>query len=440
MMRRMVAVGVPILVLLVGVGVRVYLVQTRPAPERREPRVTGTVVTTMEAVPQRFTPMVRGQGRVTPTKEVQLAPEVSGRVRWVHPSLGPGTRFRKGDVILRLDDRDYQTAVALREADLIRAQAELRLEQGRGKVAQQEWESGLQAPAQTGVQKQVTERQITERQGSRALVLREPQQQAAEANVKAAQAALAQAKQNLGRTAVRAPFGCWVRSSMVEVGMVVGPQAPVIHLIGTDSYRIEAAVSTADLSKLPSLTVAAGPAGAPSRPSDSRSGDSTVQVVQTAGGSPFVRGATLVRLLGDLDAAGGMARLLVEVDDPLRLPDPNAPPLLLGSFVEVRIQGTPVEGAVPLSGAAIREGNVVYVVQPGPEPRLAFQKVDVLWAEGDQPWVIRGLQGGEQVITSYLTAPTSGMLLRTETGDNQSLGDGRNASNEGNVPGSADSP
>jgi hypothetical protein len=147
-----------------------------------------------------------------------------------------------------------------------------------------------------------------------------------------------------------------------------------------------------------------------------------VTVVQEIGGKRIERAGRVVRLLGDLDPVGRMARLLVEIDDPLGLkktpkksggegakPAPELP-LLLGAFVEAAIEADTLTDVVELPRLALRDGDSVYVVDG--EGRLAVRTVEVAWRREQTVLVKKGLDAGDEVIVSRLPSAVPGMLIR----------------------------
>ncbi len=121
----------------------------------------------------------------------------------------------------------------------------------------------------------------------------------------------------------------------------------------------------------------------------------------------------LVRLSSSLSETGRMAELIAEVPDPLALQPANAgkPPLLLGSFVNVSLAGKPVEGAVSLNRAWLRDDDTVWVMNA--DDKLEVRKVDVAWRGADRVLVRDGLESGDRVVTTALSSVSPGMALRT---------------------------
>lgn len=67
---------------------------------------------------------VNSQGTVQPRSQRELIPEVSGRVVWMSPSLVGGGAFAENEVLLRIDQADYLSALQRSEAALQRAEVE----------------------------------------------------------------------------------------------------------------------------------------------------------------------------------------------------------------------------------------------------------------------------------------------------------------------------
>jgi hypothetical protein len=72
----------------------------------------------------------------------------------------------------------------------------------------------------------------------------------------------------------------------------------------------------------------------------------------------------VVRLYGEIEAEGRMARLLVAVDDPFCLKPANQdqPKLLMGTFVQAEIEGRTLESVYPIARPHLRDNNTVWIM------------------------------------------------------------------------------
>jgi hypothetical protein len=100
---------------------------------------------------------------------------------------------------------------------------------------------------------------------------------------------------------------------------------------------------------------------------------------------------------------------LVSIDDPLG--EEGDLPLLLGSFVDVAITARPIEDAVRLPRAALRNGREVYVMND--QSLLEIREVEIAWTEPDVVLITGGLAPGERIVTSRIATPVPNMPLRT---------------------------
>ncbi len=387
------------LVLAVGVGAMVVLYRTRPVPQRTERTDDGVLVDVQVVGSSRQRLAVPAQGTVMPARQVVMMPEVSGRVVWQSDELVPGGRFQAGAPIIRLDARDYSLQVRQQQSVVEQAQVNLKLEQSRREVARKEWEivgEGADAP-----------------ELGRELALREPQLLAAEKAVQSAESSRAQAKLMLGRTGLVAPFNCFVQAEHVDLGQLVSPGSQLATLVGSDAFWVQVSVPVDKLAAVdvPGLNVDEG-------------GGARADVWQEVGTTRTKRQGRVVRLLGDLDPVGRMARLLIEIADPLGLdngaepPEPPAEgaqqtpelPILLGAFVHVDIDAREIEDVIELPRKAVHRGDEVYVL--GPDGRLEIREVAIAWRKEKTVLVRSGLKPGESVIISRLPTAVPGMKLR----------------------------
>lgn len=327
---------------------------------------------------------VTGLGTVVPSRVVDLRPRVAGEVVETGPHLVAGGRVKAGELLVRLDDTDFALAERQREAELARVEAALRLEEGRREVARREFE--LMGQPVTPEEK--------------ALLLREPQLASARAEVEAARAALERARTDRGRCVVLAPFDARVRSYEADLGTQVSTASRIAILEAVDRAFIEVSVP---LDRLADVRL----------PGPGREG--ATAVVRPDPSDPArVRAGRVLRLLGDIEASGRMARVQVEVLDPLPAGDAPAgtAPLLFGAMVRVDIEGPVLPRAAALERSVLRDGDRVWVVDA--DDRLHIRDLVVAHRDRDCVLVTGGLEEGDRIVVTDLASPVEGMTVRTE--------------------------
>ena len=233
------------------------------------------------------------------------------------------------------------------------------------------------------------------------LALREPQLRSRLSAVHTARAALARARLDLERTVVRSPFNAVVLSESIEVGQTVTPQSQAVTLAGTDAFWVRAAVRTDELEQL----------RVPGLHGDVEGSRALVRLDPE---TDYVLPGRIVRLLGDLDTAGRMARVLVEVDDPLGLARGTGGPagrglLLLDSYVDLLLEGGTVRELFEVPRDWLQEGEHLWLYSGA---QLERRPVEVAWRFEDSVCIDAGLAEGELVVTSRIATPIEGMKLR----------------------------
>lgn len=400
MMVKALKIVVPIVLFVVGFMIAGWMINNPPRAERQQVAERITPVDILPATASRQTIIVHANGTVTPAKMVNLRPEVAGKIVEINGSLIPGGVFREGQMLARIDARDYQFAVETQKERVANAQFLLKQERGQQLVAAQEWA--------------LLEDSVPTTEEGKELALRKPQIERAEAALDAAESALDKAKLDLQRTTILAPFNAIVINESVDIGQVVNPQSQIATLAGTDEFWVQVSVPVEDL-KWIDIPVKPGRRG------------SEVRVIQENGAARLEQRGYVVRLLGDLDTAGRLARLLVAVEDPLLLKRRETDeriPLLLGSFVDVEIIGSEVGDIFVIPRKALRDTeeavagrnlNTGWVWLMNGDDRLQYREVGILWRTQDYIYVTTGLEAGDRVVLSNIPTPIVGMKLTLQS-------------------------
>ncbi|MDF1737968.1 MAG: HlyD family efflux transporter periplasmic adaptor subunit, partial [Verrucomicrobiales bacterium] len=173
------------------------------------------------------------------------------------------------------------------------------------------------------------------------------------------------------------------------------------RMVGTDSFWVRATLPISDLKRI-------------RLPSKGDKGASAGIVIDTGGKEDSVREGTVVRLLSDLESTGRMARVLIEVSDPLNIgtgADSNDP-LLLGSYVRVDIEAGHLSDVLTVPRSALREGNRLWVV--GQDNRIRIVEPEILWTLPETVLVENQLQSSERLVVSELKSALPGMLVNPQ--------------------------
>lgn len=388
--------GLTLLVCLLLVGVAagaLYLIYSTEPTAQREgaTRKSAALVDTLIVNRGTYEPELVVLGNVQPSREIHLSPLVSGEVIAVDPSFEPGRIVDKGQPLLTIDPEDFRNIIRLRQSDLKQAQAELAIEEGRQSVARKE----LAAIGQ----------ELTP--ASSALVLREPQIASIQARIDAAQSALDQAKLELKRTGLTAPFDAQIMNRLANEGSQVQSGDPVARLVGIDTYWVIASVP---LRQLDTIQFA-----------DQSTRGSLVEVrLKSVWGPDASRVGEVTRLIGELEPQARLAKVLITVDDPLAR-EADGPALILDTIVEARIKTKPLVDVVRLPREYLRQNDTVWVLDDG---KLAIRKVEIAFGNAAYVYVADGLQDGAEIVTTSLATVAEGRALRRTSDQTPSADEG----------------
>lgn len=379
--------GLPILVLAMGGWTAKTLIDSYEPPQPVPVVVEPPLVRVIPAERTDLTLQVRAEGTVAPRTESQLVPEISGRVVEVSPSLAAGGFFNEGDVLLRIETRVYELAITRAEAAIEQANLRLTTERQEAEVARLEWESlGTGEPSP--------------------LLFREPQIAEVQASLAAAEATLEQARYDLERTVLRAPFAGRVRTKQVDVGQFVqrGMSLATLYSVDVAEVRLPIPNSELEYCRLPLAY----------RDGSTQVAEPKVKLTARFAGEDHTWQGRIVRTEGEIDPRTRMVNAIAQVQDPYaREKNSRRPPLAVGMFVQAEIEGIRVRDVIRAPRTALREGNVIYVVDR--RGRLRFREVVPLRAERDVVLIKEGLEEGELICLSPMEAAVNGMTVRTTT-------------------------
>lgn len=375
-----------VILLIFGFGgcVGFMLLWTGPETVPEEKTDSAKIVQTIPLVPQTRSVAVSASGSVVPSRKVVIKPQVTGQVIWQGESITIGGHVKAGDELIRIDPKDYELALAEVQSNFEQARFEREVESGRQVIAKREW-AELQSD-------------LDMEEVNKSLVLREPHLRRAEALMEKARNDIEIAELQRSRTVITAPFNAMVIEESVEVGQLLNPGSDICELVGTDEFWIQVTLPFSQLKWV-------------QFPEEGRPGAVAKVILDMGDGESVIWKGRIIRLLSDLDPLGRMARLIVSVTDPLDLRRRSASklPLLLGSFVEVKIEAGELEDTLTIPRAALREGNRIWVV--GDDHLLRILPATVLWRETETVLISNNLEKGDLLIVSDLRAALPGMKV-----------------------------
>ena len=367
---------IPSLVILLSFLGAAALLVTSPEVEPNIPAPVPPTVRVQAAAPQSIQLQVHSQGTVAPSQVTELFAEVAGRVVWISPALVNGGYFRQGDVLLKLDDHDYRSALQRAQAALTRAEAEY----DHARFEHQRMHSLEQRKLASRSQMENTLKDF----------------RVNEAALEDARAQRRQASRDLARTEVKAPFAGLVQSESVDVGQLVGRNLPIATLYAGDQVEVRLPIADRQLAFLNVPVGQRGALPAGQQPKVVLSAEYAGRTLQWHG--------QIVRTEAQIDTASRMVNMVARVD----ALEQGAPPAV-GLFVEAQIEGLQVNDIIVMPRVALRNGNQVLVADA--DDRLRFRAIDPLRLYQEDVFIRGGLAPGERVVVSPMQTPIEGMQV-----------------------------
>jgi multidrug efflux system membrane fusion protein len=297
--------------------------------------------------------------RTEAIRDVTLQAKISGFVVEQHAT--DGSDVEAGDLLYRIDSRDFEAALDQSKAQLARDEAQL---------------GYLRSSLQRGTELAKSGYLAKDNFDQRTSAARQ-----AEAAILIDKAAIRSAEINVGYTEIRAPFAGRLGRNQASVGTLVAASATALNsLVQLDPIYVTFNPSETDLATIQSA----------------RAGGTVAADVTVPGTAVAEHKGTLTFLDNSVERATGTiaARATIKNSDLVLLP---------GQYVRVRLLIGEHPNALTVPQAALGSsqlGKYLYVV--GKDNKVEQRPVTLGSTHGDRVQVVAGVTEGEQVITGNL--------------------------------------
>ncbi|OPY58332.1 MAG: Cobalt-zinc-cadmium resistance protein CzcB [Pelotomaculum sp. PtaU1.Bin035] len=362
--RKWLLISGVIIILLIGFfAVRGCRGAGKPTPAAVDNRPVSVKVTAAQkgSISRRVTLAAK----IVPATEVTLNPKVAGRVAAVPVDIGDPVRV--GQTLVQLDDTDYNIQVQQMEANLEVAlagqkSAAMNLERNEqlsrsGVIAQRDLDNARTASEQ------------------------------ADAQVKQAAAALANARNQVANSTISAPIDGLIASRRVNPGEMVNTSNTVITMVDISSVYAEYSVPESEINRLiPGQKI-------------------KVRVAAASGG---LFEGTLTNLAPSADSQSKTFTARVKVEN-------SGQKLKPGMFAEVELATEEHQQALLIPKESIVEKTGQKLVYLAKDGKAVETRVTIGITEGEMAEVLDGLQEGDTVINVGLTTVQNGSPIEITT-------------------------
>jgi len=378
----------PIGILGACVLIAFILVRNPTVVEETAPEIQPVAVRVAEVSLTTVQLTVEAQGKVQAAQQASVSAAVAGPVAWISPVMEAGGYAAVGEVLLRIDPSDYETALARSRATLEQARAE--------------------ADHASNELNRLTE--LAERRLASDSQLQDTRRQAnvAAARLADAEAGYQQAELDLRRTEITAPFNAIVESRDVELGQYVNRAQAVAVLYGADIVEVRVPLAIQQLGFLDISLIQRGELSPEMAPD--------VTIKGNYAGREYHWAGKMVRTEASIDPNSNTVQSIIRVEqqssDSSHGRDKERVPLPIGLYVQAEIAGRTLDDIIAVPRSVVRNNNQVLVVDQ--ENKMYFREVEIFRLEEDRVLISGGLLPGEVICISPIQAVVNGMLVQPQ--------------------------
>lgn len=374
------------MILLISAAAATWMMRQNAAPATVKAIAPVMLIDVIKATSSTVNINIAAQGTSMPGTRTTLVSEVSGLITEVSPSFLVGGFFKKGDVLIKIDDRNYRADLKRAQASVATAKSNLEKETGLAEYAARDWKRAQSV--------------INSTRAATKLALREPQLAEARANLESALADLEKREGDLDRTTIRAPYNGLVREKIADIGQYVtaGSQLAVTFAVEIAEVRLPLPDTELPFINLPNSksTIETYP---------------EVRLSAKIGGTQHTWLGRIVRTEGVFDEKTRVLYLVAQVIDPYNQEQKRwAEPLRFGTFLQAEITGQQAENIIVLPRSVLRNGSEVWTVTA--DNTLVPNTVEIFRADENFIYVSAGLDPTQLVCTTLIDNPLPGVAVR----------------------------
>lgn len=372
---------ISLLILIIAVSGVLYIMYSKPSAKKRGSRPPAAMtVETLKVKAQPYQVTLDSFGRISAKTQGQLNAQVSGEIVHVSKNFNEGSFFKRGDVLVAVDARDYNIRVEAAQAELAQAQVAFNEEQALSAQA-------IKDRRDIGTLKQASD-----------FALRKPQMAAAKAKLQAATANLKQAQLDVERTQIIAPYDGRILNKHVDIGQVISSNTNIADIYSIERVEVKLPIKNSHLALIDLPNNHQGLQDAPTN---------TITIINSVGGNPQHWVVDKQRTSGGIDNGTQQISLIGEIAKPFSTPDKRS--LNINQFVTAKIQGKTIDNAIVIPNSAIYQGSYVYTYIDGAVKRV---NVTISFQNELDALISSGVEAGMSLITTPLGQVTSGTKVK----------------------------
>ncbi len=311
--------------------------------------------------------------------------QVSGKITYINEKFKDGRYFKKGELLLKIEDIEYLANIEIAKAAQALAQQELLEEKAKAIQALEDWQ------------------RFNKKEQPSDLVLRVPQLKYAKANYNSAKAQVKKAQLELSRTKIIAPYDGKVVQKDVSISQVLSNNSQIATIYATNSIKVRLPIKNSDLVFL----------------KDKVDTNSSIKVLFTSSLSKDTYEGEIIASESSLDTNTKQLYLIAKI---IR----NTNTIKIGEYLKANIYAKKLKDVILVPNGSINQGEYVYVEKEGYVYR---KEVEVSWSDEKYSLIKQGLKNKDNLVITSLGAISSGTkvkIVNTMAKDNTTVKKAKN--------------
>ena len=373
-MKRKILIILPIVILIIGFIAMRILISFKKEPPKRptvmRPRIVEAQVVKLKDIPSQVT----AYGRLMSAQPITLFSEVSGEIMRGTVPFQPAQSFKKGDLLLKIDDRQIKLDINTAKSDFLNALASVLPELKADFPEEYEKYQGYFDCC--GFGEELQELPETDNQKVKLFLSR--------FNVYKLYFAVRNLEIRLEKHYFYAPFAGSIVSADLRVGSTARVGSQLGQIINLENLEVELPVPAIDIQWI----------------------DRQKPVIFTSSELAGQWRGKIQRVGQNIDTRTQSVQVYASVDRS------NQNGLFNGVFLKAQIPGTVIRNAISIPRKAIYEDRFVYTIKDG---KLDYRELTISFLEPESVIATGGVQNGDTLVVEVLQGVAPGMLAEAKT-------------------------
>jgi len=370
-MKRKILLILPIVILIIGVIAMRILISMKKEPPKRAsvvlPRMVAAQVVQLKDIPAQ----IIAYGRLMSAQPITLFSEVAGEIMSGTVPFQPAQSFKKGDLLLKIDDRQIKLDINTAKSDFLNALAAV-LPELKADFPE-EYEKYQSYFDCCGFGKELMELPDTDNQKVKLFLSR--------FNVYKLYFTVRNLEIRLEKHYFYAPFDGSIVSADLRVGATARVGSQLGQIINLENLEVELPIPAIDVQWI----------------------DQTRPVIFTSTEMAGQWQGKIRRIGKNIDTRTQAVQVYASVDRG----DQNG--LFNGVFMKAQIPGKVIKNSISIPRRAIYEDKFVYLVKNG---KLEYREVMISFQEPESVIATGGLQNGDTLVVELLQGVVPGMMAQ----------------------------